>query len=223
MIDNRPKIFVVDDDPAVRKGLERLLLVNDYNAVSYASAEEFLNERIIPHLGCLILDVNLPGLNGLDLQAALLRRGSPLPIIFITGHGSIPMAVRALKTGATAFLTKPFSETELVTEIENALAICERESQEHSEVAMLQQRFDTLSPRERQILCFVVSGKLNKQTAFDLGIVENTVKVHRRRVMTKMQAQSVADLVLMAQKLNLISEHQGHAHSTRACAPSSAA
>jgi FixJ family two-component response regulator len=216
MIGNRPTIFVVDDDPSVRKALERLLFVNGYNAVSFPTAEEFLNERVIPQLGCLVLDVNLPGLNGLELQSALMRRGVSLPIIFITGHGNIPMAVRAVKTGATGFLTKPFSEKELVSEIENALAICQRASQEHSELAILQERLDTLSPRERQILSFVVSGKLNKQTAFDLGIVENTVKVHRRRVMTKMHAQSVAELVLMAHKLNLVSEHQTQAGTHKA-------
>jgi FixJ family two-component response regulator len=206
----RPIIYVVDDDPSVRRALERLLLVNGYTVVSFSTAEELLNERIATQLGCLILDVNLPGLSGLDLQSALLKRGVSLPIIFITGHGNIPMAVRAVKTGATSFLTKPFSENELVTEIENALAICRRDSQEHSEVAALQERFDSLSPRERQILSFVVTGKLNKQTAYDLGIVENTVKVHRRRVMTKMHAQSVAELVLMAHKLHLVSEHQAH-------------
>jgi FixJ family two-component response regulator len=222
MIGNRATIFVVDDDASVRKALERLLFVNGYNAVSYANAEEFLMERIIPPLGCLVLDVNLPGLNGLELQSSLMKRGISLPIIFITGHGNIPMAVRAVKTGAAGFLTKPFSEKELVSEIANALAICRRASQEHSEMAILRERFDTLSPRERQILSFVVSGKLNKQTAYDLGIVENTVKVHRRRVMTKMHAQSIAELVLMAHKLNLASEHQAHAASALS-APSPAA
>lgn len=214
MSGNRPTIFVVDDDASVRKGLERLLFVNGYDSVSFRTAEELLNHRIATRLACLVLDVNLPGLNGLELQAALLRRGVSLPIIFITGHGNIPMAVRAVKTGATGFLTKPFGEKELVTEIENALAICQRHSQEHSELAILQERFETLSPREQQILSFVVTGKLNKQTAFDLGIVENTVKVHRRRVMTKMHAQSVAELVLMAHKLRLAAEHQPQAVSS---------
>ncbi len=214
MIENRPTIFVVDDDASVRKGLERLLSVNGYDCMSFRTAEEFLNHRIATRLGCLLLDVSLPGLNGLELQGALPGRGVSLPIIFITGHGSIPMAVRAVKRGAAGFLTKPFSEKELVTEIENALAICQRDSQEHSEMAMLQERFETLSPRERQILSFVVSGKLNKQTAFDLGIVENTVKVHRRRVMTKMHAQSIAELVLMAHKLHLAPAHQPQAVSS---------
>jgi FixJ family two-component response regulator len=210
MMGDRPTVFVVDDDDSVRRGLERLLQAKGYRAVCFASAEEFLREKLDQQVACLVLDVNLPGLNGLELQNWLSQQGILLPIIFITGHGDIPMAVRAVKSGATSFLIKPFSEKALVTEIDDALAICRRKFQEHSEAAGIQRYYDTLTAREREILSFVVSGKLNKQTASDLGIVENTVKVHRRRVMRKMHAESVAELVVMAQKLQLLPDHQLH-------------
>lgn len=203
MITDRPTVYVVDDDNSVRKGLDRLLKLRGYRVESFASAEEFLQEQIHAQVACLVLDVNLPGLNGLDVQNFLMQRGILLPIVFITGHGDIPTAVRAVKSGAISFLTKPFGETELVTEIENAFAICRNEFQQRSEVADIQHRYASLTERESEILAFVVSGKLNKQTAYELGIVENTVKVHRRRVMRKMHAESVAELVLMTQKLNL--------------------
>ncbi|HXS67917.1 MAG TPA: response regulator [Candidatus Polarisedimenticolia bacterium] len=204
MITDRPTVFVVDDDNSVRKGLDRLLKLRGYRVESFASAEEFLQEDINVQVACLVLDVNLPGLNGLDVQNFLMQHGILLPIVFITGHGDIPTAVRAVKSGAISFLTKPFGETELVTEIENAFAICRNEFQQRSELADIQHRYATLTERESEILAFVVSGKLNKQTAYELGIVENTVKVHRRRVMRKMHAESVAELVLMTQKLNLV-------------------
>ena len=200
----RPTVFVVDDDDSVRKGLERLLRLRGYRVESFASAEEFLQQKIEYKIVCLVLDVTLPGINGLDVQNFLLRQGILVPIIFITGRADIPTAVRAVKSGAISFLTKPFGETELVTEIENAFAICRNEFQQRSELADIQHRYATLTERESEILAFVVSGKLNKQTAYELGIVENTVKVHRRRVMRKMHAESVAELVLMTQKLNLV-------------------
>jgi FixJ family two-component response regulator len=203
MMGDRPTVFVVDDDHSVRKGLDRLLKLKGYRVESFASAEEFLQEKIAASVSCLVLDVNLPGLNGLDVQNFLLKQGILLPIIFITGHGDIPTAVRAVKSGAISFLTKPFGEAELIAEIENAFAICRSQSQQRSEVADIQHRYATLTEREGEILSFVVSGKLNKQTAYELGIVENTVKVHRRRVMRKMHAESVAELVVMTQKLNL--------------------
>ena len=206
MITDRPTVFVVDDDNSVRKGLDRLLKLRGYRVESFASAEEFLQEDIHAPVACLVLDMNLPGLNGLDVQNFLMQRGNMLPIVFITGHGDIPTAVRAIKSGAISFLTKPFGEAELVTEIENAFAICRNEFQQRSEVADIQHRYATLTERESEILSFVVSGKLNKQTAYELGIVENTVKVHRRRVMRKMHAESVAELVVMTQKLNLVAQ-----------------
>ena len=216
----RPTVFVVDDDDSVRRGLERLLQTKGYRTVSFASAEEFLREKVDHQVACLVLDVNLPGLNGLELQNWLSQRGILLPIIFITGHGDVPMAVRAVKSGAASFLVKPFSEKALVTEIEEALAICRRKFQEHSETASIQRYYGTLTAREREILAFVVSGKLNKQTASDLGIVENTVKVHRRRVMRKMHAESVAELVVMAQKLQLLPDHQLHGQAVQLFSPS---
>lgn len=203
MIGDRPTVFVVDDDHSVRKGLERLLRLRGYQVQSFASAEEFLREKMNPQVACLVLDINLPGLNGLDVQNFLLQQGILLPIVFITGHGDIPTAVRAVKSGAVSFLTKPVGEAELVCEIENAFDLCRNQLQQRSEIANIQQRYSTLTERETEILSFVVSGKLNKQTASELGIVENTVKVHRRRVMRKMRAESVAELVVMTQKLNL--------------------
>jgi FixJ family two-component response regulator len=199
----RPIVFVVDDDRSVRIGLDRLLKFNGYRVDSFASAEEFLQVKSIPPVACLVLDVNLPGLNGMDVQVLLSRQGSLLPIIFITGHGDIPTAVHAVKSGAVSFLTKPFRESELLTEIESSFTLCRNEFQQRSEIADIHRRYATLTKRETEIFSFVVTGRLNKQTASELGIVENTVKVHRRRVMRKMHAESVAGLVLMSEKLKL--------------------
>ncbi len=201
MMGDRATIYVVDDDPSVRRALERLLHVRGYRVASFGSAEDFLAADLSEDVACLVLDLNLPGLHGLELQNRLQQQGIVLPIIFITGHGNIPTAVRAVKSGAVSFLTKPFSQTELMAEIENGLATCRQQVDEHSEIVDLQSRFRTLTARESEIFSFVVRGKLNKQTASELGIVENTVKVHRRRVMRKMHAESVAELVMMAQKL----------------------
>ena len=207
MMGDRPTVFVVDDDQSVRKGLGRLLQLRGYRVASFASAEEFLEEKLDLRTACLILDVALPGLNGFELQNRLSQLRIFLPIVFVTGHGDIPMAVQAIKSGAISFLTKPFRERDLVVEVEKALTAYGRESQERSEIAAIQQRYTTLTARESEVLSFVISGKLNKQTAGELGIVENTVKVHRRRVMKKMHAESVPELVIMAQKLNLLPSH----------------
>jgi FixJ family two-component response regulator len=203
MITDRPIVFVVDDDDSVRKALDRLLRIKGYRVATFASAEEFLAEPLEMAVGCLVLDLQLPGLDGLELQKSLFERGVSLPIVFVTGHGTIPTAIRAVKSGAMGFLTKPFSDTELIVEIENALAVCRSQFAERSELERIRQCFGTLTKRESQILSFVVTGKLNKQTAAELGIVTNTVKVHRRRVMRKMHAESLADLVVMAQKIGL--------------------
>ena len=210
MTSDRPTVFVVDDDDSLRKALDRLLRIKGYRVVTFASAEEFLGESLEMQIGCLVLDLQLPGLDGLELQKVLLQRGVSLPIVFVTGHGTIPKAIRAVKSGAMGFLTKPFSEKELILEIENALATSRQEFAERLEIERIRKRFGTLTRRESEILSFVVSGKLNKQTAAELGIVINTVKVHRRRVMRKMQAESLADLVLMSQKLGLADELRAH-------------
>jgi len=209
MTSDRPTVFVVDDDDSLRKALDRLLRIKGYRVVTFASAEEFLGESLEMQIGCLV-DLQLPGLDGLELQKVLLQRGISLPIVFVTGHGTIPKAIRAVKSGAMGFLTKPFSEKELILEIENALATSRQEFAERLEIERIRKRFGTLTRRESEILSFVVSGKLNKQTAAELGIVINTVKVHRRRVMRKMQAESLADLVLMSQKLGLADELRAH-------------
>jgi FixJ family two-component response regulator len=198
-----PTVYVVEDDASLRRALERLLDAKGYRVSTFATAEAFLNERLSEPIACLVLDLQLPGLSGLDLQNALLRRDIFLPIIFISGHGTIPSAIRAVKLGAVGFLTKPFSQEQLILEIDNALAVSRNETARRSELASLRQRFERLTKRESEIFQFVTSGKLNKQTASDLGIVINTVKVHRRRVMKKMQAESLADLVVMAQKLHV--------------------
>ena len=211
MTSDRPTVFVVDDDDSLRKALDRLLRIKGYRVVTFASAEEFLGESLEMQIGCLVLDLQLPGLDGLELQKVLLQRGISLPIVFVTGHGTIPKAIRAVKSGAMGFLTKPFSEKELILEIENALATSRQEFAERLEIERIRKRFGTLTRRESEILSFVVSGKLNKQTAAELGIVINTVKVHRRRVMRKMQAESLADLVLMSQKLGLADDLRAHA------------
>jgi FixJ family two-component response regulator len=206
MIGERPTVFVVDDDDSLRKALERLLRAKGYRVVVFSSAEEFLKSHLEAPIACLLLDLQLPGLNGLELQHSLMQLEMPVPIVFITGHGSIPTAIRAIKSGAVGFLTKPFTENELLTEIENALAKCRSELKERSEIAGIRRHFETLTRRESEIFSFVVSGRLNKQTAAELGIVLNTVKVHRRRVMRKMHAESLADLVVMAQKLGRASQ-----------------
>jgi FixJ family two-component response regulator len=196
----RPTVFVVDDDPAVLRGLSRLLRSAGLAVETFPSSQDFLNHYLPNTPGCLVLDVAMPGWTGLDLQKALTAKGTAVPIIFLTGHGDIPMSVQAMKRGAADFLTKPVNDDELLKAIRAALEKDRGARRTRTEVAEIQQRLMTLTPREREVLEHVISGQLNKQTAADLGTVEKTIKVHRARVMEKMQAQSLVDLVRLAEK-----------------------
>jgi FixJ family two-component response regulator len=195
---------LVDDDPSVRRALTRLIKSDGYQVYAYASAREFLDARPEPEgPACLVLDVRMPGLTGLDLQNELQAMNANLPIIFITGHGDIPMSVNAMKAGAVDFLPKPVTASELLGAVEQALARATREGSERAEITEIQRRVETLTPREREVLEHVVSGRLNKQIAFDLGTVEKTIKVHRARVVQKMGVNSLAELVRLAEKVGI--------------------
>jgi FixJ family two-component response regulator len=198
-------VFLVDDDPSVRKALTRLIKAAGYQVEAFASARDFLEWRNGPDRGsgCLILDVRMPGLSGLDLQQELLATHAQLPIIFITGHGDIPMSVKAMKHGAVDFLPKPIKDTVLLKAVEQALARADHDLAEREELENIQRRLESLTPREREVLALVVKGLLNKQIAFQLGTVEKTVKVHRARVMEKMEVQSLAELVRIAERVGI--------------------
>jgi FixJ family two-component response regulator len=198
-----PLVFVIDDDDSVRKSLQRLLRASGYTTNAFASAEDFQSSRPGPGPCCAIVDVKLPGLNGLELQQTLARGDENLPIIFITGHGDIPMSVKAMKAGAVDFLPKPFSADELLGAVRHALENSVSEANDHAKLVEVRSRYARLTPRERDVMERVVAGKLNKQIAAELGSGEKAVKVHRARVMQKMQARSLADLVRMASRLNL--------------------
>jgi FixJ family two-component response regulator len=199
-------VVVVDDDLAVRKGLARLLQSAGYVVESFASAREFLDRvRQGESAGCVVLDVRLPDLSGLDLQRELKAFTPPIAIIFVTGHGDIPMSVRAIKDGATDFLAKPVHDEDLLKAVQAAMARNAEDRSRHAMLRELQQRLTALTPREVEVMRLVVRGRLNKQVADELGTVEKTIKVHRARVMEKMKVTSFADLVVAAEKLGILS------------------
>jgi RNA polymerase sigma factor (sigma-70 family) len=201
-----PVVFVVDDDPAVRSSLKFLISTVGLEVESFDSADTFLHRKPPDAPSCLVLDVRLPGLSGLDFQRELAARNIRIPIVFVTGHGDIPMSVRAMKAGAVEFLTKPFRDQDLLDAIRIALERDRARREEEKEVTELQQRFESLTPRELEVISMVVSGMINKQIAGQLGTAENTVKVQRSRAMEKMHAQSLADLIRMIEKLKGRSE-----------------
>ena len=201
MPDDTPIVFVVDDDVSVRESLELLIRCQSWQPEIFASAQEFLKYPRVLVPNCLVLDVSLPGLNGLDLQRIVAGERTDMPIIFITGHGDVPMTVRAMKAGAVEFLTKPFNDDVLLTAIRAALERSRTALGLEAEMRVLRDCYASLSRRERQVMALVVSGLLNKQVGGELGISEITVKAHRGKVMQKMKANSLADLVKMAARL----------------------
>jgi FixJ family two-component response regulator len=195
-----PIVFVVDDDSSVRRLIATLLTVSSYRVETFATAQEFLEANCASPLACLILDVQLPGLTGLELQQTLIERGRLLPIVFITGYGDIPTSVKAMKAGAVDFLPKPFTEEALLSAVQTALDRCRLESTVKSDLAETQKLVTTLTAREAEVLPYIVAGRLNKEAAYELGIAEQTVKIHRAQIKKKLQVQSTAELVRLAVK-----------------------
>jgi FixJ family two-component response regulator len=199
----KPIVFIIDDDASVRKSLSRLLRSAGFEVETFASAELFLEREHYDGVGCLVLDVRMPGISGIDLQDELGKADYSMPIIFITGHGDIPMGVHAMKKGAVDFLAKPFEDEELLQAVREAIEKDRRGRAEHAEVHEVRGRFSLLTARELDVLRYVITGMLNKQIAHKLGIAEKTVKVHRGRIMEKLGIDSVADLVRLAEKAGI--------------------
>jgi len=196
-------VFIIDDDPSVRKGLSRLLRSVGEAVETFSSAEEFLARKRFDGVGCIILDVQMPGLSGMDLQSELCKAEYSMPIVFITGHGDIPMSVDAMRKGAIHFLTKPFDDNDLLKAIREAIDKDRMAKAEQTEVQDIRRRINLLTQREYEILRYVITGMLNKQIAFTLKIAEKTVKIHRGRVMGKLRVNSVAELVRLAEKAGI--------------------
>jgi FixJ family two-component response regulator len=199
----KPTVFVIDDDASVRKGLSRLLRSLGFDVEVFPSAEEFLEREHYEGVGCIVLDVRMPGLSGMDLQDELNKAECSMPIIFITGHGDIPMSVQAMKRGAADFLSKPFDDDELLRAVNEAVATARSAEAERADTGDALRRIERLTPREHEILRYVISGMLNKQIAFRLDIAEKTVKVHRGHIMVNLGVNSVAELVRLAEKAGI--------------------
>lgn len=209
MTDRTTTVFVVDDDPAILRAMERLLRSSGIKVEVFATAQAFLDGYRQDVTGCVIMDLAMPQVDGLQLQQRLTERGGAVPIIFLTGHGDIPTSVRAMKQGAADFLTKPVDDRELLAAVERATRTCRILQEERREVADIDRRLATLTPREREVLAHVLSGELNKQIAAALGTVESTIKVHRARVMRKMRAPSLTALVRLGDRAGIVGKTNG--------------
>ncbi len=205
MPDSERIVAVVDDDPSAREGLSSLLRSAGLRVETFASGQQFLSRGGADAPSCLVLDLQLPGLSGLELQKHMAEAGQEIPIVFLTGHGNIPASVQAMKAGAVEFLTKPVDDRELLQAIQEAVERDRRNREQHAEMRELRERYESLTPREQEVMQQVVSGLLNKQVASELNITEYTVKIHRAHVMRKMHANSLADLVRMAESLGISS------------------
>lgn len=203
MTEPQPAVFVIDDDVSVRRGLSYLLVAAGCKVETYSSAEAFLTREKYNGVGCIILDVRMPGLSGMELQEKLIRSVYSMPIIFLTGHGDIPMGVQAMRKGAVDFLTKPCDDEQLLGAIQRAIEKAREARARFEEVEEIRRRIELLTPRENEVLRYVITGMLNKQIAANLAIAEATVKIHRGRIMEKLCAESIADLVRLAQKAGI--------------------
>lgn len=208
MTESKPTVYVVDDDPSVRDSTELMLKSVGFNVRTFGSAQAFLEVDLREDLGCLVLDVRMPGMSGLDLQEKLVSGKTPLPVIFITGHGTVPMSVRAMKAGAVDFLQKPFEEQDLLDAINRAVARQRERKLKEDESEKLQLRLKALTSREYEVFSLLVTGMANKEIAYELGATERTIKAHRARIMEKMNAGSLVDLVRFAEQLKTLSS--GH-------------